>query len=156
MFENDQFFLTLLLTRPSSRFAIIATRIWISMALILSPREYFSGKFCFNCRKNLYKAFHKLIRDAKQHTGMQEFQSRSENKINFHVNASLTSVSLSKAGRVLTEDQTDRSFSMADINVLFSNKIITEFIFSKLDLDLNCKKINQLYLECLNLGRLAA
>ena len=97
-----------------------------------------------------------LFRDTKQHTGMQEFQSRSENKINFHVNASLTSVSLAKAGTVLTEDQDDCSFSMADIKVLFSNKIITEFIFSKLDLDLSCKKINQLYLECLDVGRLAA
>jgi hypothetical protein len=32
---------------------------------------------------------------------MQEFQIRSENKINFHVNASLTAVSLAKAGTIL-------------------------------------------------------
>ena len=42
-----------------------------------------------------------LFRDAKQHISMQEFQIRSENKINFHVNASLTAVSLAKAGTIL-------------------------------------------------------
>lgn len=97
-----------------------------------------------------------LFRDAKQHVGMQEFQSRSENKINFHVNASLTAVSLAKAGTILQENQDTNSFSMADVKVVFSNKILTEFIFSKLALDLSCKKIKRLYLECLDIGRLAA
>lgn len=97
-----------------------------------------------------------LFRDAKQHVGMENCQSRSENKINFHVNASLTTVSLAKARTVLTENQDRSSFSMADVKVVFSNKILTEFIFSKLALDLSCKKISRLYLECLDVGRLAA
>jgi len=87
---------------------------------------------------------------------MENCQSRSENKINFHVNASLTTVSLAKAGTVLTENQDTSSFSMADVKVVFSNKILAEFIFSKLALDLSCKKISCLYLECLDVGRLVA
>ena len=38
-----------------------------------------------------------LYRDAKQHTGLTNCQARSEDKLNFHFNASLTSVSVAKA-----------------------------------------------------------
>ena len=61
MFENDQLLWILLLTRLINRLASIATQIWISMALTLSPRKYLSGKFCFICLKKLCKAFHNLF-----------------------------------------------------------------------------------------------
>lgn len=38
-----------------------------------------------------------LYRDAKQHTGLEQCQSRKEKRIDFHINASLTTVSLAKA-----------------------------------------------------------
>jgi len=98
-----------------------------------------------------------LFRDAKQYVGMEECQARSENKIHFHVNASLTTVSMAKAGSVLTVEEPEREvFSMWDIKVLFFNKMLTEFIFSKLALDLSCKKYRSLFMECLDIGRLAA
>ncbi len=98
-----------------------------------------------------------LFRDAKQYVGMEECQARSENKINFHVNASLTTVSLAKAGTVLcTEEPAKEIFSMCDVKVLFFNKMLTEFIFSKLALDLSCKKYRSLFMECLDIGRLAS
>jgi IS4 transposase len=37
-----------------------------------------------------------LYRDAKQHFGLTSSQARSENKLNFHFNAALTAVNLSK------------------------------------------------------------
>jgi len=37
-----------------------------------------------------------LYRDAKQHTGLNHCQARSENKLDFHFNASLTAVNLAK------------------------------------------------------------
>ena len=46
-----------------------------------------------------------LFRDAKQYVGMEECQARSENKINFHVNASLTTVPLAKAGTLLCNEE---------------------------------------------------
>jgi len=98
-----------------------------------------------------------LFRDAKQYIGMEECQARSENKFNFQVNASLTTVSLAKAGTVLcTEKPAKEIFSMCNIKVLFFNKMLTEFIFSKLALDLSCKKNRSLFMECLDIGRLAA
>jgi len=98
-----------------------------------------------------------LFRDAKQYVGMEECQARSENKINFHVNASLTTVSLAKAGTVLCTEEPDKEvFSMCDVKVLFFNKMLTEFIFSKLALDLSCKKYRSLFMECLDIGRLAS
>jgi len=37
-----------------------------------------------------------LYRDGKQHTGLNDCQARSENKLNFHFNASLTAINLAK------------------------------------------------------------
>ena len=61
MFEKAQLFLTLLLTRLTKRLANMANHIWISIALTLSPRKYFNGKFCFSCLNALCKAFHNLF-----------------------------------------------------------------------------------------------
>ncbi|SHJ39116.1 Transposase DDE domain-containing protein [Tangfeifania diversioriginum] len=35
-----------------------------------------------------------LYRDAKQHTGLNDSQARSENKLNFHLNAALTTINI--------------------------------------------------------------
>lgn len=98
-----------------------------------------------------------LIRDAKQHCGLEECQSRSENKLNFHFNMALTAVSVTKAAVWLSLPKKKReAFSMRNIKLMYYNKIMTERIFSNLALDLNCKKIKQLYYQCLDIGRLAA
>ena len=98
-----------------------------------------------------------LFRDAKNYTGLENCQARSKNKIHFHVNASLTTVSLSKALHYLPVPKDQReSFSMLDVKTLYFNQYITDLIFSKLALDLSCKKIRRLYDECLSIGRLAA
>lgn len=98
-----------------------------------------------------------LFRDAKNFAGLENCQARSVNKINFHVNASLTTISLAKALHYLPIPKEQReSFSMLDIKTLYFNQYITDFIFSKLALDLSCEKYKSLYEECLNIGRLAA
>lgn len=98
-----------------------------------------------------------LIRDAKQHCGLEECQARSENKLYFHFNMALTAVSVAKAAVWLSLPKEKReAFSMRNIKLMYYNKIITERIFSNLALDLNCKKIKQLYHQCLNIGALAA
>ena len=98
-----------------------------------------------------------LFRDAKNFAGLEHCQARSENKINFHVNASLTTVSLAKALHYLPIPKHQReSFSMLDIKTLYFNQYITDLIFSKLALDMSCEKIRRLYDECLSIGRLVA
>ena len=98
-----------------------------------------------------------LFRDAKNFAGLEDCQARSETKLHFHVNASLTTVSLAKALHSLNIPKEERdSFSMTDVKILYFNQFITDFIFSKLALDLSCEKYRCLYEECLNIGRLAA
>ena len=98
-----------------------------------------------------------LIRDAKQHCGLEECQARSENKLYFHFNMALSAVSVAKAGTwLLLSKEKREAFSMRNIKLMYYNKIMTERIFSNLALDLNCKKIKRLYYQCLDIGALAA
>jgi hypothetical protein len=98
-----------------------------------------------------------LFRDAKNYAGLEHCQARSENKINFHVNASLSTVSLAKVLHYLPVPKDQREgFSMLDVKTMYFNQYITDLIFSKLALDLSCEKIRLLYEECLSIGRLAA
>jgi hypothetical protein len=98
-----------------------------------------------------------LFRDAKNFVGLEQCQARSESKLHFHVNASLTAVSLAKALHYLNVPKAERgSFSMADVKVQYYNQFMTDFIFSKLALDMSCEKYKCLYQECLSIGRLAA
>ena len=98
-----------------------------------------------------------LIRDAKQYTGMEDCQARSKEKLHTHFNVALTAVSLAKAAYWLPLPKEKRgSFSMADIKMWHMNQLLTDRIFLNLDLELNDKKIKQLYNQCLNFGRLRA
>lgn len=98
-----------------------------------------------------------LIRDAKQYTGLEECQARSEIKLYNHFNMSLMSVSLMKFtcwASLANKEQVP--FSMRSIKTYFYNKFLTETIFSNLGLELNCNKIKKLYSQCLNIGSMAA
>lgn len=98
-----------------------------------------------------------LIRDAKQYTGLEECQARSEIKLYNHFNMALMSVSLMKFTCWATlENKKQVPFSMRSIKTYFYNKFLTETIFSNLGLELNCNKIKKLYSQCLNIGSMAA
>jgi len=98
-----------------------------------------------------------LIRDAKQYAGLEDCQARDEPKLNYHFNLALTVVSVAKVAYHLSVPLDQRtSFSMADIKMLHMNQLITRRIFSNLALNLGCRKINRLYNQCLNFGRLRA
>lgn len=98
-----------------------------------------------------------LIRDGKQHSGLEDCQGRSKNKLHTHFNMALTNVNLAKATYYLSIPKEQRgAFSLQDIKRYKHNQLLTDFIFSNLGLDLSCKKIKRLYQECTNFGRLAA
>ena len=98
-----------------------------------------------------------LIRDAKQYAGLEDCQARSQQKLHSHFNIAMTVVSVAKAAYHLSVPVVQRgSFSMADIKMLHMNQLITKRIFSNLALDLSCKKIKNIYNQCLNFGRLRA
>ncbi|MFY7937669.1 MAG: transposase [Flavobacterium sp.] len=98
-----------------------------------------------------------LIRDAKQHGGLQDCQSRGSKKMGFHFNMALTSVSLAKAEYYLIVAKEKRgAFSIQDIKRQQQNKTLAHLIFCNLDIDLSCKKIRRIYEKCCNWGRIAA
>jgi len=98
-----------------------------------------------------------LIRDGKQHSGLEDCQGRSEKKLNTHFNMALTNISLAKAEYYLPIPKNERgSFSLQDIKRQQHNQLIANFIFLNLGVDLSCKKIKRLYDECTNFGRMAA
>lgn len=95
-----------------------------------------------------------LIRDAKQHCGLEDCMARDENKLHTHFNIAMTVVSVAKAAYHLSVPAEERgSFSMADIKMMHMNQLITKRIFSNLALDLSCRKIKRIYNQCLNFGR---
>lgn len=98
-----------------------------------------------------------MIRDAKQHAGLEDCQARDKEKLNFHFNLVLANVSIAKAEYYLPIPIKEREhFSLQNIKRLHHNRLLTELIFSNLELDLNCKKIKRLYIECINFGRMVA
>jgi Transposase DDE domain len=98
-----------------------------------------------------------LIRDAKQHTGLEDCMARDKEKLHTHFNIAMTTVSVAKAAYHLSVPIEQRgSFSMADIKMKYMNQLIVKRIFSNLALDMSCRKIKRIYNQCLNFGRLRA
>lgn len=121
-------------------------------AVLFTTDLNLEGEFIYKYYKGRFQ-IEFLYRDAKQYCGLTECQGRSENKLYFHFNASLTTVSLAKAAYYLSLKKEEReSFSMSDIKNLNANKIIADRIFANLDLELNCKKIRTIYQEALFFG----
>ena len=97
-----------------------------------------------------------LFRDAKQHTGLNHCQARSENKLHFHFNTSLTAVSVAKAAYYHKRDNdSDRPFSMNNVKTLCFNKLFPERFFEKSGIVQTSKKISRACSELLNFGKIA-
>ena len=91
-----------------------------------------------------------LFRDAKQYTGLTHCQARSENKLHFHFNCPLTSVSLAKADFFDKVENQGAPFSMRNITDYYSAELFLNRILSKLDIQLSSEKFNFDYEELLN------
>jgi len=71
-----------------------------------------------------------LYRDGKQHTGLNDSQARSENKLHFQFNVSLTSINIAKAVHWLSIPREERrAFSMADIKTMNHNMLLLNRFF---------------------------
>lgn len=68
-----------------------------------------------------------LYRDAKQYTGLNGSQARSENKLNFQFNAALTAINIAKVEHWLSQPKEVRKpFSMADIKTMNHNRLLLQ------------------------------
>ena len=66
-----------------------------------------------------------LYCDGKQHTGLNDSQTRSENKLHFQFNASLTSINIAKVVHWLSLPKEERgAFSMSDIKTMNRNALL--------------------------------
>lgn len=98
-----------------------------------------------------------LFRDAKQFTGLTQCQSRSENKLYYHFNLSLTSVNIAKATHFLNVEKEQRkSFSLADVKTCYFNELMLNLFLSNLDINPELVKNNPAICKILNYGKIAS
>ena len=98
-----------------------------------------------------------LYRDAKQFSGLNDCEARSKNKLNFHFNASLTTINLAKITHWLSVPKEKRgAFSMADVKTMYHNDLLLDRFIAKFGINPNTIK-NKLKLQQLYcFGRIAA
>lgn len=99
-----------------------------------------------------------LYRDAKQYTGLEHCQSRSETKLHFHFNTALTTISLAKVAYHLSIPLEKRgAFSMADIKTEFANQKILDLIIEECGLNPHptiIKSIQSVRAKIIDFGRI--
>lgn len=97
------------------------------------------------------------FRDAKQHTGLNHCQARSENKLHIHFNSSLTAVNIAKVTHWLSIPKEQRgAFSMADIKTIYHNELLLNRFFDVFGIRPNLIKNKQKIDELLLYGARAA
>ena len=98
-----------------------------------------------------------LFRDAKQYTGLAHCQSRKNQAINNHVNASLTALNLLKIeDRHCKQTENASVISIASWKRKKFNQHLMARLFDELELDLNCQKVMTVYRQFSDYGAIAA
>jgi len=97
-----------------------------------------------------------LYRDAKQYTGLCHGQGRSSEKIDFHVNAALTTVNVAKIQHVNMENTCEEKFSMANAKTLNYNALLLERFIEAFGINPNAAKNQKKIKELLKYGQMAA
>lgn len=97
-----------------------ATKLYFSTDVEMNPNdvlEYYQSRFQIEF----------LYRDGKQYTGLNDCQARSEKKLHFQFNASLTSINIAKAIHWLNIPKEKRgAFSMSDVKTMNHNILMLE------------------------------
>jgi hypothetical protein len=97
-----------------------------------------------------------LYRDAKQFTGLNSCQARSENKLDFHFNAALTAVNLAKQDWLSTRNNAEKPFSMSDYKTQYNNSLLLQQFISMFAINPNTAKNRKIIIELLDYGKIAA
>jgi len=99
-------------------------KLYFSTDLKLSPQtllKYYQTRFQIEF----------TFRDAKQHTGLNHCQARSEKKLHNHFNMALTSVNIAKITHWMSIPKDQRQeFSMANIKTVYHNQLMINRFFS--------------------------
>lgn len=98
-----------------------------------------------------------IYRDAKQNTALNASQARSENKLYFHFNISLTAINVAKAVHWFPIEKEKRnSFSMNDIKIMNHNLLLLDRFIATFAIKPNMLKNNQHVKELILYGTKAA
>lgn len=98
-----------------------------------------------------------IYRDAKQFTGLHHCQARSEDKLDFHFNISLSTVNIAKITHWLSIPKTQRpAFSMRDIKTMYHNELLLNRFISVFGIPANKLKNNNRIRELITYGTIAA
>lgn len=107
-----------------------------------------------------YKARYQMefnFRDAKQYAGLEHCQARHRNRLNYHFNASLTSINIAKGIiRNGIDKEEEIVLSIHDIKVELYNYSLAQRIFSIYEIDPELDKNRHKMKEILNYGKIAA
>lgn len=95
-----------------------------------------------------------IFRDAKQYTGLCECQARSEARLAFHFNASLTALNLARLAE--REASSSAVFSMASVKRRGYNRLFMDRIIEYLDLEAEMVQRHPAYERLCNYGAIAA
>lgn len=98
-----------------------------------------------------------LYRDAKQYTGLESSQARSENKLHFHFNASLSAVNLAKVlfwYSLPQEIRKKQSFSMRNAKNQFNSILMLEIFFKVFAIKPKLIKNDSLFDKWLNFANI--
>jgi hypothetical protein len=93
-----------------------------------------------------------LFRDAKQFTGLTDCQARSQAKLHFHFNASLSAVTLAKLEARQHNGETTAAFSMASLKRRAFNQHLIDRICQHLAKGYSLEKSSPAYEELCNYG----
>jgi hypothetical protein len=98
-----------------------------------------------------------VYRDAKQHTGLNDCQARSKNKLYTHFNLALTTINIAKTEHWLNTPKEQRgAFSMRNIKTMYHNALLLEKFFLMIPKSRNIKLKDDQYRELITYGEIAA
>ncbi len=95
-----------------------------------------------------------IFRDGKQYTGLSDCQARSEARLGFHFNASLTALNVARLAE--RSESSPAVFSMASVKRRGYNRLFLERIIRYLDLEAEMVLIHPAYERLCNYGAIAA
>lgn len=130
--------------------AIKSVRIYACTDLSLDGAQIFHA---YQCRFQIEF----LFRDGKQHAGLAHCQARSPQKLSFHLNASLTAVSLAKVAHHLNTPVGKRkAFSMANVKTQYANDLLLDRFIATFGISAQLAKINSIRERIRAIGKIAA
>ncbi len=100
-----------------------------------------------------------VFRDGKQFTGLNHCQARSRDKLHFHINTSLTIVSLAKICHLIQKKNKniqDKPFSMANFKTSYTNGFIFNRIIEWFGFNPNTALIKSVREKVMSIGKIAA